>query len=101
MSLRSGCGLQAELAHFVSAAIMDFTVSSSGDPQRDSCAKMGEANPPRNSERDAAMIDMNFIGLTSCRVVFQQHRRPSLFFAPDQSGTLDYTRRPRREDCPP
>jgi hypothetical protein len=39
---RSGWGLQAELAHFASTAMMNFTVSSSGDPQRDSCAVLAD-----------------------------------------------------------
>src|SRR5205809_7276988 len=71
-SLRSGCGLQAELAHFASAAMMNFTVSSPGDPHRDSCPTLGEANPPRNNSarRDAGMIDANFIALGLCRLYF-------------------------------
>ena len=42
--------------------MMNFTVSSPGDPHRDSCAKLGEANPPRNNSasRDAGMIDSEF-----------------------------------------
>jgi hypothetical protein len=49
------------LAHFASAAIMNFTVSSPGDPHRDSCAKLDETNPPRKNTRDTGMIERNFI----------------------------------------
>ena len=43
---------------------MNFTVSSPGDPHRDSCPTLGETNPPRNNSagRDAGMIEANFIG---------------------------------------
>jgi hypothetical protein len=45
--------------------MMNFTVSSRADPQRDSCPTLGEANPARNNSasRHAGMIDVNFIAL--------------------------------------
>src|SRR5215212_748957 len=69
MSLRSGCGLQAELAHFASAAVMNLTVSSSGDPQRDSWATVDEANPLRRNKTSprAGMIDDDFMVSISWR----------------------------------
>jgi hypothetical protein len=70
--------------------MMNFTVSSPGDPHRDSCPTLGEANPPRNNttSRHAGMIDANFIALGLFSFVFHRHRRASLFFAPNQ-GALD------------
>src|SRR5213594_1765798 len=69
MSLRSGCGLQAELA---STAFMNLTVSSSGDPHRDSCALLGKGNPPMRDSASAkiGMFDTNFTALFSCWFVF-------------------------------
>src|SRR5438477_10077612 len=71
-ALRSGWGLQAELAHFASTAMMNFTVSSSGDPQRDSCAMFVEVNPRRRKSASTkiGMIDANFMALVFCWVVF-------------------------------
>src|SRR5205823_2502157 len=68
--------------------MMNFTVSSAGDPHRDSCAKLGEANPPRNNSasQDAGIIDANFIALGSLPYVFHRHRRASLFFASNQDA---------------
>src|SRR6476469_7578476 len=65
MSLRSGCALQAELAHFASAAFMNLTVSSSGDPHRDSCATLGEMNPTRSNRASPKTdrIEANFMAL--------------------------------------
>src|ERR1041384_7236365 len=67
MSLSSGCGLQAEPAHFVSAAIMNLTVSSSGDPHRDSCAIIDDVNPSRKNRvrPKAGIINLNFMALIS------------------------------------
>lgn len=56
---RSGCGLQAELAHFASTVLMNLTVSSLGDPHRDSCATLGKANPP---SRDSASPKIEVAG---------------------------------------
>jgi hypothetical protein len=51
---------------------MNFTVSSPGDPHRDSCAKLGEANPPRNksARRNAGIIDADLIALGCFRLYF-------------------------------
>src|ERR1700756_2535107 len=54
---------------------MNLTVSSSGDPHRDSCATLGKGNPPR---RDSAspkigMFDTNFTALFSCWFVFHRY----------------------------
>src|SRR4029434_9742538 len=82
-SLRSGCGLQAELAHFASTAMMNLTVSSSGDPHRDSCATLGEVNPPRrdSASTKTGMIDANFMALVCCWLVFHRYRGASVHFA--------------------
>jgi hypothetical protein len=52
--------------------MMNFTVSSLGDPHRDSCPKPGEANPPTNKTTSghAGMIDTSFIALEFFRLYF-------------------------------
>lgn len=48
MAFRSGWGLQLELAHFASTAIMNLTMGSSGDPHLLSWAMLGIVRQPRN-----------------------------------------------------
>jgi hypothetical protein len=52
--------------------MMDFTVSSPGEPHRDCWAKPAEANLPRNksASRDDGMIDANFITLNLLICIF-------------------------------
>jgi hypothetical protein len=54
---------------------MNFTVSSSGDPHRDSCAWLDETDPPRKNTRAAGMIERNFIAVGAFPFVFRCHRR--------------------------
>jgi hypothetical protein len=63
--------------------MMNFTVSSSGDPQRAPCAMLAEVNRPRRKSANTkiGMIDANFMALVSCWFVFHHYRGASVDFA--------------------
>src|SRR5262249_27065948 len=61
---------------------MSLTVSSSGDPHRDSCATLGEVNPPtrHSASPKTGMINANFMALAFLLVSFHPYRGVSVNF---------------------